>query len=602
MKRIVNKIAFVFIVIAFAGCKKYLDRPPLTTETDETAWTSEEKLRLYANKYYSGFFPGYTGSGAPLISNTNNDDMVTLGSQPNLQRAVLSSSIWDYSTIRSLNIMLDRIETKMSGVLSVSAKAHWLGVGRFFRAFEYAKLVQSYGDVPYYASVVLETDFDELYKPRTPRNEVMDAVYDDLQFAMQNVRTSDGDQYLNRYVVAGVVSRLALVEGTWQKYYYHNNAQAEKFLKLAIDAADIVITSGKYDIVTDYRSLFTSKKLAGNKDCILYRSYDLANSVTHGVATMSNLTQSVLIGPSTDLLKIYILTNGEVWQSPGALSGSFALDNMIVSRDSRFEATFYNKPYQLNKASYFYVNKFFPRDVERVTRPDLTSPEPMPGDFTLSNNETDAPVLRYAEILLNWIEAKAEFAELGGPPVIPGDITKSINKIRLRPLAQEAIDRGVTKTAPLNMSALPNDPDRDPSVSALLWEIRRERRMEFAFESFRLADLRRWSKLEYMDNNLNADLMSGGWVNFQTFTPDQLTSTNIGKLTVVSASGVETVYNGTNKAAMIGFFKDAESQGRQPFLNQANINPYLTPIGLVQMDAYKTRGYQLQQTQGWPQN
>src|SRR5690606_25948415 len=113
-----------------------------------------------------------------------------------------------------------------------------------------------------------------LYKPRTPRNEVMNAVYEDLKFALANVRTSDGDQYVNRFIVAGFASRIALHEGTWQKYYYNDNQQANKFFELAVEAADLVINSGRYDIVTDFRTLFTSNSLAGNRDVVLYRHYD----------------------------------------------------------------------------------------------------------------------------------------------------------------------------------------------------------------------------------------------------------------------------------------------------------------------------------------
>jgi starch-binding outer membrane protein, SusD/RagB family len=601
--KIAFKIIFVFIIIVFTGCKKFLDRPPLTSETDETTWTSEEKLRLYANQYYPTFFTGYgnsyTTTGAPLVDFTNSDDMVVQGNQLNFTRAVPNSSIWSYATIRSVNIMLDRIETKMSGVLTPAAKAHWLGIGRFFRAFRYSQLVQSYGDVPYYTREVYSNELEELYKPRTPRNEVMDGVYDDMKFAMQNVRLDDGDQNVNRYVVAGFVSRLALVEGTWQKYYYKNNVQAKKFLELAVQAADLVMTSGKYDINTDYKTLFTSKELKGNKECVLYRNYDPAAKVTHAIASYGNLAESTLNGPTSDLIKSYILTNGQVWQNPGALNASFSLDNMIVTRDSRFEATFYSKPSVLNRGSYYYITKFLPREVEKRTQVDLLG---MPPEFTGDKNETDAPVLRYAEVLLNWIEAKVELDDLGGAAVTQNDIEKSVNKIRSRPLAAEAITRGVTKTAPLSLTALPADPSRDPEVSALLWEIRRERRMEFAFEIFRLADLRRWSKLKYMDNNLNPYLITGGWVNFQTQLPSVLVAANIGKIAVVSLTGTETVYNGTNAAAMTGFYKNIANVGRLPFLNQANINPYLTPVGIVQMDDYKARGYKLQQTQGWPQN
>lgn len=601
--KIAFKIIFVFLIIVSAGCKKFLDRPPLTVETDETAWSSEDKLRLYANKYYTDFFDGYgngfSTAGAPLVNFTNSDDMVVLGSQPNFTRSVPNSSIWSYSTVRSINIMLDRIETRMTDVLTPSAKAHWVGIGKFFRAMRYAALVQTYGDVPYYDREINNTELTELYKPRTDRNTVMDAVYDDLKFALQNVRLNDGDQNVNRYIVAGFVSRLALTEGTWQKYYYKNNTQAKKFLELAIEAAALDMSSGKYAIDTDYKTIFTSKDLKGNKECVLYRNYDPTAGVTHSIASYGNLAESTTNGPTSDLIKSYLLTTGDVWQNATPANASFSLDNMIITRDSRFEATFFSKPSLLNKGSYYYITKFLPRDVEKRTQVDLLG---MPAEFTGDKNETDAPVLRYAEVLLNWIEAKAELATLGGAAVLQTDIDRSINVIRARPLAPEAVTKGVQKTAPLNIASIVNDPDRDPTVSSLLWEIRRERRMEFAFEIFRLADLKRWSKLEYMDNNLNTDLLSGGWVNFSSQLPGALIDANKGTLAVVSTSGVETVYNGSNAGIMNGFYKNTKNTGRLPFLNQSNINPYLAPIGLVQIDDYAARGYKLLQTQGWPQN
>src|SRR5690606_31689805 len=111
---------------------------------------------------------------------------------------------------------------------------------------------------------VKDSQVDELYKPRTPRNEVMDHLYEDWKFILQNMRTNDGEQYLNLYVAAGFISRLALNEASWQKYYYKNQERAKKFYELAIDAAQVDINSGKYAIVTDYKSQFTSKDLKGN--------------------------------------------------------------------------------------------------------------------------------------------------------------------------------------------------------------------------------------------------------------------------------------------------------------------------------------------------
>ncbi|WP_447641007.1 MULTISPECIES: RagB/SusD family nutrient uptake outer membrane protein [Chitinophagaceae] len=587
-----------FLVVMSASCKKFLDRPPLTSENDETAWNSEDNVRLYANKFYPTYFVGY-GMGfsaeadAALLGFTFSDDIFVQGSQGNFTRAVPNSAIWDMTTLRSINIMLDRIKSKMQGILSQEAEKHWTGIGRFFRAMAYAKLATTYGDVPYYDYVPLDTDLDSLYKPRTPRNNVMDAVYDDLKYALDNVRTSDGDQQVNQYIVAAFASRIALTEGSWQKYYYNNTERANKFFQFAQDAANVVISSGKYDIVTDFRTLFTSNTLSNNKDVILYRQYSAAASVTHAVATNNNLSESVAFGPTTDLIKSFICVDGKVYQtSTVANAGDFNLSNMIKTRDSRLEATFYDKPNVRNKASYWYINKFLPRSVAAT----VAAGGDLPAEFTSNKNQTCYPVMRYAEVLLNWIEAKAELGT-----AVQADLDASINKIRSRPLAPEAVAKGVIKTAAMNLAALPDDPSRDPSVSPLLWEIRRERRMEFVFEYSRYQDLKRWKKLDYMDTDVRTDLLSGGWVDFPTDLPSDLVAAKVGQISVVPFSGGSAVvYNGSNGASMKGFYRSPNTSGRLPFLNQTGVNPYLSPVGKTQMDDYKSQGYVLKQTEGWP--
>lgn len=595
--------SIIFMVLLFVGCDDFLDRPQLTKANDETAWTSEENVRLYANQYYTSFFDGYgvlnSNSSAALMGYQFSDDIVHMGNQGNFTRVVPNSSIWNYTLIRSLNIMIDRVENRMEDVLTEEAYNHWIGIGRFFRGMRYADLVVQFGDIPYYDYEVSDTDLDDLYKPRTPRDEVMDGVYNDLQFAMENVRRSDGEQYVNRYIVNAFVTRLALREGSWQKYYYKDNARAQKFFELAETAGDMVINSGKYDIVTDFRTLFTSLDLKGNRDVILYRHYDAAVAVTHSIATLNNLNESVAFGGNTDLIKSFICTDGSVWQNSSLDNADdFTLSNVIKTRDSRFEATFYDKPYPRNRGSYLYINKFIPRDVIKI----VEAGNPPPTEYTSTNNQTDYPEFRYAEVLLNWIEAKAELATIGGAIVSQGDIDKSINKIRNRPLAPDAVAKGVQKTAPLQLVNLPNDPEKDADVSALLWEIRRERRMEFAFEYSRIDDIKRWYKLEYMDTDAHLDLLSGTWVNFPTELPEELNDANKGAISVVDLDGTIIVYNGTNANQMKGFFKGVKTAGRQPFLNQVNVNPYLSPVGKTQMDDYAAKGYELKQTEGWPQN
>lgn len=611
---IFNKIAFISLLLIFgAGCNDFLDRPPLTQENDETAWKTEQNVRLYANKYYAGytdggtyypgFFMGYghswTNSYSPLMGYQFSDDVVHNGNQGNFTRAVPNSKIWSMVVVRSINIMIDRVENKMKDVLSDEAYNHWMGIGRFFRALSYSDLVFEYGDVPYYDHVPSDTDLDDLYKPRTPRNEVMDAIYDDLKFALQNVRLNDGEMNVNRYIVAAYISRIAMREASWQKYYYKNNERATKFFEFAVEAADYVINSNRYDIVTEFRTLFVSNDLRGNKDVVMYRHYDPAVGVTHSVASNNNLSESVNFGPTAALIKSFILNDGKVWQKselPDA--ANFSLANAIKTRDPRLEATFYDKATIKNKGSYWYINKFLPRSVAK----SVEAGNPPPVEFTSTKNETDYPVMRYAEVLLNWIESKAELSTIGGGSVTQDDIDKSINKLRSRPIAPEAEAMGVKKTAPLLLVSLPEDPDRDGDVPALLWEIRRERRMEFAFEYSRIADLERWSKLEYMDTDNNPDLLAGGWVNFPNEMSSQLTPSNAGKFSVLKLNGNFVPFNGANKTEMVGFYRSSTTRGRQPFLNELNVNPYLSPVGKTQIDDYESKGYVLKQTIGWPQN
>ena len=610
----------IFIILAgfvllFTNCNDVLDRPSLTTAEDDAYWTNEDRVRLYANAFYTNFFVGYglkyTTTYAPNANYTFNDDAVRMSTQTQFGRTVPTSKgstsldmmwqseftgpTWNFAWVRKANVMIDRITNLMPEILTNEQYNHWTGVGRFFRALEYARLANVFGDVPYYDTEVQNTDKDGLYKDRTPRNEVMDAVYNDFEYALQNVRLNDGGQYVNRYVVAAMVSRWALFEASWQKYYYKNNERAKKFFDQAVAAAEMVMNSGKYGIVEDFRKLFGSTDLTNSKDCILYRKYDAGQNVTHSIASTCNMNDPTDVGPNLDLIKAFICTDGKDWQTSSLENvDDFTLSNLIKTRDSRFEASFYTKPTPRAKSSYLYVTKFIPRSGLSY----IESGGSPAAEFQSEKNVTGYPVLRYAEVLLNWIEAKAELATLGGTEVSQSDIDISINQIRKRPVAEEAKALGVTMTAEMKLDALPQDPHRDPTVPALLWEIRRERRMEFAFEFSRIIDLRRWKKLEYMDTDKNEDLLIGTWVNFNDEVKSELKDENKGKLRVMAKDGSFTTYDGTNAAKMNGFFYPTQNQGRLPFLNVPNVNPYLSPIGTNQISDYKNKGYTLTQTEG----
>ena len=187
-----------------------------------------------------------------------------------------------------MNLLLSRIQ---SSNLGEEAKNHWSGVARLFRAMEYAKLVQKFGDVPYYDAVVGSTDNEQLYRARDPRTTVMDKVNEDLAFACANIRVNDGTKGLtvNRAVAQGFASRIMLFEGTWQKYHANNTAKAAEYLKAAKDYAAALMQTNAYSIAPSYKSLTTSEDLAGNPEIIMYRSY-VENVVMHSLMSFQNLS------------------------------------------------------------------------------------------------------------------------------------------------------------------------------------------------------------------------------------------------------------------------------------------------------------------------
>jgi hypothetical protein len=609
--KIMKKTIFILLPVLFlASCSDLLDRPQLNNPDDETYWTQESNLRLFANEFYAQFFVGYNSSWTLDYSHFKgyifSDDVVSKNVQLLFETSVPASRgtnaatttgaawltyyagpTWYFGWIRKANLMVNRIETKMQDILTSEATNHWLAVARFFKALDYCRLVSVFGDVPYYEQEFSTAEKDILYKDRTPRNEVMDKVYDEFKYVLQNLRETDGNQTLNRYVAAAFVSRWMLFEGTWQKYHNNDNTRAKKFLDFAVEASDYLIGSGKYDINTPLRELFGSETLAGNKECIMYRHYE-ATLVMHCVASYNCAYEAQDQSANLDVVKAFLCKDGEVWKNSNvADADKFDLQNLIKTRDPRFEASFFDR---LNSkaAALLFTTKFVDRTGPRLT-------PPIPAKYTSNTNTNDAPVIRYGEILLNWLEAKAELATMGGTAVSQTDIDNSINKLRDRPLDTEATSKGVVKTPPLSLSALPNDPDRDADVPQLLWEIRRERRMELYGEPARLLDIKRWKKIDYMKGSVKPDILRSIWVDIPNEIPELVAATKVNVTKVQKADGTIVTFNGNNEADMVGYYLPEGVADRDDFTDRV----YLSPVGKNQIDLYKSQGYTLTQTPGW---
>lgn len=610
MKRIIYSIAFTMTVI-FTGCEDLLDRPTLTKVVDDNFWRNESDLQLYANGFYELYFVGYNvGWGtdfAPVRSTTFSDDFVSEGTQSDFENTVPSSRgsssetrscmsqyygpNWGFGRIRKANIFIDRIETVAKPVLTDEAYKHWLAVAKFFKAYEYADLVNVFGDVPYFGAVVSDVEPDVMYKDRDKRGEVMDQVYDMLVYVLENMRENDGPQKLNRHIAAGFVTRFMLNEGTWQKYHNGDAARAKKYLELAARAGDIVMNAGKWSCSKDYKSLFASADLTGHPEVLMYRQYDNALGIMHHIGSYTGGRESQT-GVNLEYIKAFNCNDGKPYSlSTVTGAGNFSIGNLVLTRDPRFDANFVSRPHN-QSSSLIYSYKYASREALDYY---FSSGGDLLTEWSSQYNVNDAPVMRLGEIVLNWIEAKAELAlSYGGPAVTQADLDKSVNTLRNRPLDAVATAKGVKQTASLQISNIPDDPDRDADVTPLLWEIRRERRMELFYEGNRIKDLRRWKKLSYMNYETDKDKYLGPWIDFPNEYPEYFQGM-VNVLKVKKADGTIVTYNGTNAADMVGFYVVRNATNRELFTDRS----YLAPIGQQQIDDYAQRGYTLTQTVNW---
>lgn len=608
-----QNLYFLLIFFLFSSCaKKALDRPPLTTIIDDNFWRNESDVRLFANGFYENYFIGYNAvqvdNYAPYFSSNFCDDLTRDGVQTNFENIVPPSRVstvtgagaswlpqhagptWNFTWVRKVNIFIDRLENRAKPVLTEEAYNHWIAVARFFRGVEYSKLVSVFGDIPYFDRVVEDTDRDYMYKDRDDRGLVMDRVYDDFQFALQNMRTNDGKQFLNRYVAAAFVSRLMLFEGSFLHYHGTDAARSRKYLELTQSAAELVMNSGQYAFTSDYKSLFASESLDGNKEVIMWRTYDEAMRVLHSLIARQDGDVIQQLCVNLNFVKSFPCIDGQPWQNSSTPdASSFSIPDLIKSRDPRFEATILDVPRPASQ-SLFYSYKHAPRDIKNF----IGGSKPI--GYAFERNTNDAPVIRLAEVVLNWVEAKAILAEgFGGAAISQGDLDNSINAIRNRPLAAQAIALGVQKTSPLLLASMPDDPDRDPDITALMWEIRRERRIEFYLEQTRLLDLKRWKKMNYMDFSSSPDYFLGAWVDVQADLPALLIPSRINILKVRKEDGTVVTYDGSNASEMVGYFVIPGAVNRQPFTDKV----YRAPIGDAQIIEYTEQGYKLTQTVNW---
>lgn len=491
-------ILTILFVIIGVGCKKeFLNKTPLNQISEPEFWKTSSDLEVYLNNFYASLPDWGSHDGGPYWWDNNSDNMA-----PGLFNTRLAGLItlpatgggWNWGNIRSTNLFLEKAPT----VEQSDLKDHYLGEGHFFRAWFYFSLLQTFGDLPW-IDRPLQTNSEELYKPRDPRNIVADNILKDLDEAIALLRDKETAPLfrINRSIALTFKSRVALYEGSWQKYHAGTafapaSTTPDKYYREAANAAGILIEEAKYSIfnennpTSDYASLFNQSDLSNNPEVIFWRKYKLGLTSHNGQRYLSIIAGNT--GVTRSLVESFLCKDGKPISVSPLYQGDNGLTNIMANRDLRLKQLVFSPgdPITIDYESGGDTLSIFQRSaihlggesrdvtgyqIKKGSYPDKTLQQ---GDFL----SVTAPIIfRFAEVLLNYAEAKAELGEL-----TQSDIDKSINLLRDR----VAMPR-------LTISAIETDPNWDfPTLSPLLNEIRRERRVELACEGFRLSDLMRW--------------------------------------------------------------------------------------------------------------
>lgn len=471
-----NKIRTIWagiVLVLITSCE--VDRIPETAITDPAFWNNEGDLKGATNVLYHQL------PGLPDTQDTWSDD--AYGTSPNSisdgSRLTPSSDSYygdQYTGIRRANNIMEKSQKVLDAGVEANIADLYVAEARFFRAWNYFNLLKRYGGVPLILKT-LDENAPELQDPRASREEILTAIYEDLDFAASRLR-SPGEQSSEEYgrvtstAALAFKSRIALFEGTRAKF--HNYGDARKHLAIAQQAAKAVIESGEHELFPEYFDLFQYEgEGPENKENILVRQYGQSIEESISYHNAQRYLETGAANPTKALADSYLMEDGlPINKSPMYEEPATTVE-VFKDRDPRMRATFFKRGDE-----YIGTNPVFNVPDLNFQRTGFANRRYAKlDDWQVSRSYIDRAVIRYAEVLLNYAEATYELEN----EISDSDLDMSINKLRARP--------SVNLPALTNAFVTANGLD-------IREEIRRERRVELALEGFRYWDLIRWKTAE----------------------------------------------------------------------------------------------------------
>jgi hypothetical protein len=475
---------YACMLLFLGSCdQQFLEKEPFDKLVPSSFFSSEAELDLYANSFYLDFAPSAmeiaTADGVADYSAINVSDRFMAGSFSPVDQAA-----WSWTKLRNVNYFLQHYNNNAQ-LVPLAARNHYAGIARFFRAYFYFDMVKNYGDVPWY-STPLSTSSPDLYKGRDPRAVVMDSVLADLNFAVAHIRDTkdNSSSTITKWVALGLKSRICLFEGTFRKNHTNLGLQntAGTWLREAANAADEVMKSKHYTLhstgnpAQDYRTLFVSENpVAG--EVMWANVYNNALRRWHPVTW--NFNQAT-IGSRWSLTKPFINTylnrDGSRFTDQKGFNEKVFIDEM-ANRDPRLAQTVRSLGYKRSDGTPAPPNFGYTLTGYNIMKFSLDDKSL----DTKGESYNSVSIMRYAEILLNYAEAKAELGEFNS-----NDWNLTIGALRKR--------AGVAENEPTVADHYLQDQFFPEISDKYLLEIRRERGTELVYEGFRFADLLRWKK------------------------------------------------------------------------------------------------------------
>lgn len=461
-----------------------LKETPVADVDKGAIFGSEEGLRMYTNSFYNAL----PSSG--ILHNNGLSYYLFTNGIPNLITPngldADNAGGWSWSQLRNINFFIDNCNNEL---IPLSTRNNYLGITRFFRAYFYYGMMKNFGDLPW-IDHALDVKDPLLTATQDDRTLIADKIKEDLDFAIENInkKTDASASTITAMVAAAFKSRFCLWEGTFRKYHDEAglSSSANDWLNEAVSASEYVMNSGAYSIYmgagvdNSYRTLFVSKNPVASE--VLYavtfdRSLGIVSALNH---RWTSVTYGGAAWPTRSFVKTYLMRNGEYFMDQPGAEAMFYTQEM-KNRDTRLSQTVISPGFTRTNSGQnvnYPTNFAFASNGYQVMKflvDDMSLDN-------IDNNENNSILFRYAEVLLNYAEAKAELGTLSD-----ADWEKTIGTLRARGGITAGLNQKPTRVdSYLQERFFPNV--TDPSIL----EIRRERGVELSLEGFGFDDIKRW--------------------------------------------------------------------------------------------------------------